>query len=98
MTSGTAGYAVPADWARTRFLRRDLRFPLRSFSLEELYTRWTDDASSGPPTEFAIDEDAIVLRPTPDDSYTLTHGYQKTEPVLAGDSETPILPVRYHYG
>jgi hypothetical protein len=98
VSSGTATYAVPADWARTRFMRRDDRFPLRAFSLEELYTRWPDDASSGPPTEFAIDEETLIFRPTPDGSYSVTHGYLKNEPVLAADDASPLLPRRYHYG
>lgn len=95
--TGTPGYAVPADWSRTRFLRIDDSYPLRPFSLEELYTRWTDDASVGRPSEFAIDDEGIVLRPTPDQAYTMIHGYLKTEPVMTDDANSPLLPVRYHY-
>lgn len=97
--AGTASYAVPADWYRTRTLVIDTKGP----SLELRQIRDIDDVYStdrGLPCWYTIEGDQVVLRPTPDGVYSITHRYQKVEPALTADSgagSTPLMPAQYHH-
>jgi len=56
--------------------------------LEELLTI----TSQGQPCLYKIEEGELLLRPIPNQVYAVTHYYYRMEPILEGDSDTPILP------
>lgn len=94
--SGTGSYSVPSDWLRTRYLRIDADSTMERYDIAELDDRWPDSSSTGRPSEYAVDVDAIVIRPIPDTSYTITHRYIKREPDLTDDSQSPLMPASFH--
>jgi hypothetical protein len=94
--AGTAGYALPADWQSTRGVASNGRtyYPVSVRSGDGSWDDWRDTLSFG----FAVEDGQLVLYPTPAESgVAVTHRYVRTEPVLSSDSDTPLLPSRFHW-
>lgn len=94
--AGTGSYAVPSDWLRTRYLRIDTYQPFVLREIGDLEERWPDSTTRGRPDDFAIEGDAVLIRPIPDASYTITHRYVKREPDLTDDTQSPLMPASFH--
>lgn len=94
-TAGTATYTPTAGWRRTREVKPTDDFPLERFSIVELDDQYPFDTSQGRPCAYAIDLAKIVLRPTPDAAYTLTHRYIKQETALSADGDAPLIPDQF---
>ena len=95
-TADTATVALPTDWQSTRALTVNGNpYTLVSVrSGDAGWDDWQDDVAYG----FAIEGSNIVLYPTPTETgWTVTHRYVKTEPALSGNSDTPLVPSRYHW-
>lgn len=90
-----ADYAMPATWLRTRGLIIDGYDPLTLLSTPEI--RAMETATTGQPEYFTIDDDQILLRPVPDGVYSVIHDYVRSETALSGDSDTPLMPLQFHY-
>lgn len=93
--AGTATQAVPNDWMRTKNLVIDGYNPMRSISLQEI--RAIPTTSRGLPTLYTVHDEVIVMRLVPDAVYTVIHDYEKVEPALSSDSDTPLMPSQFHY-
>lgn len=91
--AGTAAYAVPTDWKATKQLFISGFTPLALSNLADVdYV-----TQQGQPVAYVVFGDQIILSPTPDGVYTVTHQYQKMEPTLTLDSDTPLMPAEFHY-
>lgn len=93
---GTDTYSPPANWRKTRRLRVTVgsdKIPLERRPIDEI-----DDwgVQSGQPEVYAIEGDQIVVWPTPDGVYAVTHRYQKVEAELAAGGDTPGMPAAFH--
>lgn len=94
--AGTSAYSVPSDWSKTMSLRLPGYMSLERYDVDELDDLWPATASTGQPIQWGTWADQIELRPTPDAIYTLTHRYFKAEPELSTDTDTPLMPARFH--
>lgn len=93
--AGTGDYPTPADWGRTVHLQRSSYAPLTRVTIGDLDTNW-DATMSGEPEAWCPWGERIFLRPVPDAAYAYTHRYIKVDPALSADSDTPLMPARFH--
>lgn len=95
---GTAAYTPNANWYQTKEL---FISPYEVFDYMPL--KAVDEIpNSGRPLYYAIAGNAsgveqIIMKPTPDAVYTVTHRYYKTVTALSADGDTPIMPTQFHY-
>lgn len=91
----TATVSMSALSVRTRALTidDDQGGEITEISLAEL--RHHQTASSGRPRRYAEDGSTLVLLPTPDAAYDLTHDFVTAEPLLDADDDEPLIPARY---
>jgi hypothetical protein len=94
-TAGTGTYTPPTDWGQTRSLCIDGYDAMDYRTLPEI--REYLSTSRGVPQVYTVSAETILLRPTPDATYTVTHDYMKGEPALVGDTDTPLMPSVFHY-
>ena len=53
--------------------------------------------TAAPPSQMSVDPaDTIYLGPTPDDIYTVSGSYWKSNQALAADADVPEMPADYH--
>lgn len=52
----------------------------------------------GRPLLYDVDNATIVVAPTPDVDYAVTHRFIKSEVALSGDSDTPLMPAEMSEG
>jgi hypothetical protein len=88
-------YSPPADWLRTRQLRIANYGPLTRYEVHELEDVWPDTAQ-GIPQAWCADADFIRVRPFPDAVYTIRHLYVRIEPDLSSDTQSPLMPAKFH--
>lgn len=92
--AGTAT-VTPADstWHLTKALYISGFEPLLLSNLQDVdYV-----TVQGQPVAYVVFQDKIVLSPTPDGVYTVTHQYYKQEPLLVNDTDTPLCPAEFHW-
>lgn len=94
LVAGTDTYNVASNLRRSRWLRISDDYQLDRYPLNELLDRWSD-ADRGRPAEYAIENTSIVVRPTPDASYSAVHRYVRRETTLAADGDTPLVPIEF---
>ena len=92
--SGTAGYSLPTDWARTQTVAVNGR-QARPMSIEDY--RQAESTDGLTPYRYCIYASQILLHPTPGEVFTVRHDYIKTEPSLSGDNDEPLIPDRFSY-
>ena len=93
-TVGTSMYSLPANFARTRSLRRtDIGIELENVGLRTI-DRST--ITSGTPYAYALDGANLHLYPTPDQAYPLELRYWLMPNPLVADSDVPTIPADYH--
>ncbi len=96
LTAGTATVAPgAATYLRTRTLtHNDVGTPLYLREISELdrVTR------TGRPIIYAVDNSTINVKPIPDSAYVLVHRYVKSETVMTGDSDVPLIPMEMSEG
>lgn len=93
--SGTAKYALPADFARAR----ELWDTNRNVALTPVGLRDIDQSTStqqGPPDWYAFDQANLHVYPTPDGIYPLELRYWVLPSTLVADTDAPTLPADYH--
>lgn len=101
--SGTSTYAMPSDFASARliYLSQDPIVVLEQTTLEDLYASYPSQAT-GQPQKFAISGSSFVVRPTPDQAYTVPLTYYQTVTPLTTTNTTNTLltlaPDAYLYG
>lgn len=95
--SGEDTYAPPAGWSGTTALVivggggvTKLERASRD-EIDELFT----STGTGRPAYWTIYGDEIILRPTPDGVYSITHRFVRAEQVLAQTTDEPYLPDAY---
>lgn len=102
-TAATTSYAMPADFASARllYLSQDPIVVLEQTTLEDLYTAYPSQAN-GQPQKFAISGSSFIVRPAPDQSYTVPLTYYTTIPALSTTNTSNLLlamaPDVYLYG
>lgn len=90
-----AAYPVPADFLRTKSLRRaDTGQALTARNTQEV-EGWI---GVGEPRAFAVEGDEILLSYVPNAEYVLIHRYIRQETALAADSDTPRIPTYWDEG
>lgn len=94
--SGTDSYTPGATWVRTRELQIDTYEPLTYTSYSDLDTRAPVSTATGIPSFYTVFAGALILRPTPNAVLSIRHRFVRTEPTLTDDSDTPLIPSRYH--
>lgn len=95
-TYASSTFAPDGDWLRSRELIVPGDRPMEHYDLWELDSRWPLTTATGRPYEWAIDTDQIVLRPVPDGVYVVNHHYLRTEPDLVADTQSPLMPAKFH--
>jgi hypothetical protein len=93
--AGTATYTPPADWDRTRALTIDGYDAMDYRTLPEI--REYLSTIRGVPRVYTVSGEDLLLRPTPDSTYTVAHDYIVTEAPLVLDADTPLMPAQFHY-
>ena len=85
------------DWNRTSELRvmQNEADVLEWKSPTELDDKWNFD-DIGPPEDFTIFSDQIVLRPIPDGAYNILHRFERAEIDLVAETDVPTLPPQFH--
>lgn len=92
--AGTASFALPADFAKIRSLRRtDLGRELEAVGLRDIDR---SVITQGTPYAYAQDGANLHLYPTPDQVYPLELRYWNIPAALAADSDVPKIPADYH--
>jgi hypothetical protein len=98
--AGSGSYAVPATWAKTISLRLsddDHHLPyVGRATLDAEYG--SPLSSSGSPGAWFQEGGFLYLRPVPDSVLTVEHRYVRTETDLSADTDSPLLPARFHDG
>lgn len=93
--AGTAAYSLPADYLKTDSLViPSLGIVLENRDIDELDRVIYNDR----PSLFAIEAEQVVIKPTPDSSYSITHRYFRNERALSTGSDTPYIPTAYDEG
>lgn len=93
--AGTDLYGTPPDWARTTSLRIASFPTFNEYQVDDLDDMF-DDSTVGQPYAWAADADRLLLRPTPDGVYTIVHRYVRQEPDLTSDTQSPLMPAKFH--
>lgn len=91
LTAGTTSYTPAAGVTRTQFL---------AIESDDLELRQRRDLTrlagqTGRPLVYAESGERLLFAPTPDQDYTITHGYVSEETTVVGDSDVFLCPVRY---
>lgn len=92
-TASVATYALPADWADTRSLTvAGCRARPISGADGDAFAGFDDGTTL---YQYSIGDGDLTLYPTPG-VVAVVHRYVLTEPALAADSDTPLLPAQFH--
>jgi hypothetical protein len=92
--TGTATYALPANFARIReLITTDVAQIVQPCGLRDIDGSTT---ATGRPYFYALDAANIHLYPTPDNIYPLELRYWAMPPALVDDTDVPNLPVDWH--
>lgn len=86
-------YTPGASWIRTIAVKGADSVPLERVSIEEIDA---DTGSAANPRRFAVIEQKLYVRPIPTGIVNLTHRFIRSEPDLAADGESPLVPSIYH--
>jgi hypothetical protein len=90
-----AAYPVPADFLRSKSLRRtDTGAALAARNTQEI-EGWI---GLGEPRVYAIEGNEILLAYIPSGPFSLTHRYIRQENTLAASSDTPLIPTYWDEG
>lgn len=94
-SSGTGTYTPPADWVETRALCIDGYDAMEYRTIAEIreYPTTVTDV----PSVYTVSGDAILLRPVPGGTYTVTHDYVKNEQTLVTPADVPLMPTQFRY-
>ena len=71
---------------------------LKYIDRDVLEARYLNNTDQKLPTEYTIDPSTqgLILRPIPDDVYTVDFRYQRTPEILSLDTDIPSLPAQFH--
>lgn len=93
LTTATS-YPVATDYSETRALSINgieaRRIYISQGDAITTFDDWNADYV------YTLEEGAIQVFPQPPVGQVITHRYVRTEPLLSGDTSTPLLPERYH--
>jgi hypothetical protein len=97
--ANTETYSVPTDWARTQVITPTSDYPLRLISLNEARQRNQVGGLLGAlyPDAYTIARELVMLSPIPQSALVYKHDYIKVEPVLVGNTDTPVIPTQFVY-
>ncbi|MBY0451220.1 MAG: hypothetical protein K2X01_11410 [Cyanobacteria bacterium] len=84
---------VDVDSFKTLVLR-DTKIPLTYLDYEDWDQR---NSTSGIPGCYTIFQNQIILSPKPDKAYTLDYRHQVKPVKLVNDTDTPIIPDKWHH-
>jgi hypothetical protein len=90
---GTATVTPGATWMRTINLRISNGVSLSRRPVEEV--DFMASAGTGEPRLYAVTGATITLFPTPSAVLTLKHRFVRSEPDLAADGDTPLVPASF---
>lgn len=99
LVAGQDTYVLPADFRATRTIMLNSvgRASVILFEVSPGSALAQSPANQGPPMGFAVDQNDLIVTPTPDNGvYTLTHLYYRTTAELIADSDEPLIPDMYH--
>ncbi len=88
--SGTRLYTPASNWRKTLFV---ITNDDQQLKLKQPQDIWRFKEQDGPPTSYAIQGGTMILAPTPDAVYTITHVYVKHVTALSGDTDEPDVPM-----
>lgn len=100
-TAGIDSYSLPSDFLKLHKLEivlsgtgvNEVRRTLRPTTLVQI-----DNVSQveGIPEEYTLKKDCFIMRPIPDNAYTLYLHYSYRVTDMALDNDTPDVPEQYH--
>ena len=90
--AGTGSYTPPVGWAKTFSLQTADSFLLEQVQIMEIEQAYADPSDRGVPCVYAEAGGELLLRPVPDNAYTVTHRYYRDEPTLTDNDSEPLLP------
>lgn len=93
--AGTGSYTPTSGWYRTKALTINNENSMQKRSLQEIREFNTDE--TGIPEVYCEDAGTLLLRPVPDQVYTVVHDYYKFEPELVDDADVPLVPAQYRW-
>lgn len=91
--ANTQSYTPAASWNFTRMLFITEFADLTYVPLETL----VNYVGVGQPEVYTVTENKIKFGPIPGSVFAINHIFYKIEPIMASDSDTPILPVQFQY-
>lgn len=93
-TTSGASTPLPADWSRTRTVN------VAGFEAKRINAADGDaflEMEQRPSVySYTIEEGELVLYPTPDTGTTVIHRYVREETTMNSDSDSPLMPERFH--
>lgn len=91
LASGASEFTPPATWVRTEYLTVNVNGrDIPAISKRQL-AEWATD-KPGTIRAYAVLGNVIRLVPATAEAATLRHGYVRTEPVLAANADSPLIP------
>lgn len=88
--AGTRIYTPASDWRKTQFIIIDEDQQLKPKQPQDI---WRYKQSTGLPVFYSIQGDDLILAPTPDAAYDITHVYIKDITELSADTDEPDVPM-----
>lgn len=81
-----------------RLLNNGTTSYLKHYDEDYLQRLYVDSTTQGTPTAYAIDsaDRSLILKDTPDTSYTVSFSYYTIPESLTNDTDIPRLPVSFH--
>lgn len=95
-TTGDNAYAVEDEWRRTESVSLPDWQELVYLPHQMWLSIYNSSQVTGRPCHWSWWERNILLGPTPDGVYVLTHNWYQVETDLASPSDEPVMPFRYH--
>jgi hypothetical protein len=95
---GTVSYALPAAFIRANGLV-DPDYPLELRYVpdpDDLLVRNEGGAVTGRPDSYSLNQNGLLLSPTPDAAYSLTFSYYSRPTDMVADDDVSVLPADYH--
>lgn len=88
--AGTRIYTPASDWRKTLFVIADDDQQLRPKQSQDI---WRFKEQDGYPMFYSVQGEQMILAPTPDAVYNITHVYIKDVVELSADTDEPDVPL-----
>ena len=94
-TAGVATVALPTDWLRLVRLAVSGQYNALDFQSPTQFASMYAGTTTGIPVHYTIEDDSLVLGPTPSDAYSIALTYYAAVPALSDSATTNWLLTKW---